>query len=292
MNKSSALKAKLHDGSTIDVVVEGVGPAILLPVNPRPIEGLQAEEMRKWGADPNLGRSLMDGLSDKFQVIACDYEGHLLSKPKPDTLTPENVAKDFLSIADTVEIKQFAYYGYSWLALSGMQLAIRTDRLTALIMGGYPPIDGPYQGMLQVTVATHEMAIANQNAPKKTSSEKKTEDTEEFDWSTVEVTMTEPQTRQFVTLYKALQEFNDRTVQKKITCPRQCFVGSADEIDYGEKWGNVHISIAKPLIEKRTELEILGWGVQVLEGMDHTQAMQAKNVLPIIRPWLITKLFV
>jgi len=27
--------------------------------------------------------------------------------------------------------------------------------------------------------------------------------------------------------------------------------------------------------------------VRVLEGLDHTQAMQAVHVLPILRPWLL-----
>jgi hypothetical protein len=34
----------------------------------------------------------------------------------------------------------------------------------------------------------------------------------------------------------------------------------------------------------------LGWEVRVLEGLDHTQAMQAVHVLPILRPWLVGRL--
>jgi hypothetical protein len=37
----------------------------------------------------------------------------------------------------------------------------------------------------------------------------------------------------------------------------------------------------------RAELEALGWQVQVLEGLDHLQAMQAAHVPPILRPWLL-----
>jgi hypothetical protein len=37
-------------------------------------------------------------------------------------------------------------------------------------------------------------------------------------------------------------------------------------------------------------LEALGWHVQVLEGLDHTQAMRAAHVLPILCPWLIGRL--
>ena len=81
-----------------------------------------------------------------------------MAHPAPDTLTPDNVAADLLAIADSAGPDKFAYYGYSWLAFSGLQLALRTDRLWALVMGGYPPMGGPYQAMLAVTRAAHAMS--------------------------------------------------------------------------------------------------------------------------------------
>lgn len=281
-------EAKLHDGSAIDVQVHGEGPTLLLPVNPRPVEGPQAEVMRQWGNDPALGRSLIDGLEDAFQVVAFDYEGHVLAAPKPDTLIPENLARDFLAVADSAGADRFAYYGYSWLASAGLQLAIRSNRISALVMGGFPPIDGPYAEMLRVTEATHEMSAEARSEPTTPTTTQAPSD--EFDWSSVDVTMSEAQTRQFMTLYQALQGFDDRAAQARITCPRLCFAGSADEIDYGERWGGVHVSLAGPLVEQRAELERHGWDVQVLDGLDHTQAMQAANVLPILRPWLTSTL--
>jgi pimeloyl-ACP methyl ester carboxylesterase len=281
-------EARLHDARTIAVEVHGRGPTVLLPVNPQPVTGSQAEEMRRWGADPALGRSLIDGLSDAFQVVAFDYEGHLFQVPKPDTLTPANVVGDLLAVADAAGADRFAYYGYSWLALAGLQLAIRTDRLTALVMGGYPPLDGPYAQMLQVTTATHEMAVANAASPPAT--EPSDEPAGEPDWSQVQVTLSEAQTRQFVTLYQALQGFDDRAAQARLGCPRLCIVGSADEIDYDERWGGVRVSMADPVIGRRAELEALGWEVRVLEGLDHTQAMQAAQALPVLRPWLLSTL--
>jgi hypothetical protein len=199
-------QARLHDGSAIDVEVHGQGPVLLLPVNPRPVQGPRAEELRRWGNDPALGRSL---------------------------------------------------------------------------------IDGPYAEMLRVTTATHRLATqprdpaAPANAPA---------GPEERDWSSVEVTLSEAQTRQFVTLYQALQGFDDRAAQARLTCPRLCFAGSADEIDYGERWGGVQVHLARPLLERRTELESYGWEVRVLDGLDHTQAMQAAAALPILRPWLTAAL--
>jgi pimeloyl-ACP methyl ester carboxylesterase len=280
-------KATLHDGSVIGVEVYGSGPAVLLPVNVKPAEGSDAEIKQKWGMDPALGQSLVEGLSDQFTVVAFDYEGHLIKHPAPDTLTPENIARDILAVADSAGVDRFAYYGYSWLAVCGLQLAIRTDRLWALIMGGYPPVDGPYEGMLTVTKATHDMAVQAKSKPH--AAPKTKADSDEFDWDSVEVTMTEVQTRQFMTLYGALKGFDDRAAQAKITCPRLCFTGSADKIEYGERWENAVVDIAGPFIKQSDEMKRFGWDVKVLEGLDHTQAMQPQVVLPIIRPWLTAK---
>jgi pimeloyl-ACP methyl ester carboxylesterase len=276
-------EARLHDGSTIEAQVHGQGPAVLVPVNPRPLEGPRAEELRRWGNDPALGRSLIDGLRDTFRVVAFDYEGHVLQVPKPATLTPDNLARDFLAVADAAGAERFAWYGYSWLAVGGLQLALRTDRVTALVMGGWPPIDGPYAEMLPVTTAAHRMATQPRD---RTAPASAPAASEEPDWSSVEITLSEAQTRQFVTLYQALQGFDDRAAQARLACPRLCFAGSADNIDYPERWGGVRVHTAAPLLEHRAELEGYGWEVRVLDGLDHTQAMQAAAVLPVLRPFL------
>jgi pimeloyl-ACP methyl ester carboxylesterase len=279
------VEARLHDGSSLALEVHGDGPTVLLAVNPTPVEGPQAEELRRWGTDPALGRTLIEGLADAFRVVAFDYEGHVLAVPKPDTLTPANVAGDLLAVADAAGADRFAYYGYSWLAVAGLQLALRSDRLAALAMGGFPPLDGPYDQMLQVTTATHEMAVANAASPPPPRPPSDTAP-DEVDWSQVEVTLSEAQTRQFVTFYQALRDFDDRAAQARLGCRRLCFVGSADEITYDQRWGGLQVSFAGPVVDRRAELEALGWQVRVLEGLDHTQAMQAARVLPILRPWL------
>lgn len=262
----------LHDGATIEIEVRGHGPNLLLPVNPTPVDGAQADAMRKWGADPALGRSLIDGLADIARVVAFDYEGHVLAMPKPDTLTPTNVVADFIAVADAAVADRFAFYGYSWLAMIGLQLALSTDRLTRLAMGGYPPIDGPYREMLEVTTAGYELATGARTSGN------------EDEWASASL---EPdQSRQFLTLYQALEDFDDRAAQARISVPRLCFVGAKDEIRYGPTWGDVFVSLADPIVRHRDELEALGWEVHVLDGLDHTQAMQAAEVVPILRSWL------
>lgn len=265
----------------IDFEVHGDGPNLLLPVNPAaPVEGPETEQMRAWGADPALGHTLVEGFSKRFRVIAFDYEGYVQANPRPDTLTPDNLVADFVAVADAADAETFAYYGYSWLGMAGLQLAIRTKRLTALVMGGYPPMDGPYDAMLAVTEATHAMAGGPvSDVP-----------VEPGDWDSTEVALSKEQTQQFVTLYQALKGFDDHAVQAELTMPRLCIAGTADNIQYGERWGNTLVSIGAPLATNKPSLERLGWTVQLLDGLDHMQAMQAAQILPVVEPWLAERL--
>jgi hypothetical protein len=278
---TDSAEAVLHDGSMIPIAVNGHGRALFIPTSVTPRPEPEARTMRDWGADPDLGPNLMAGLSPSYRVIAADYEGHRMAHPAPDTLTPENVTADLLAIADAAHADTFAYYGYSWLALCGLQLAIRTNRLRALIMGGYPPLDGPYESMLAVTRAAHTMAAGDpQQAPPVDPA------AVPGDWDAVTVQTDEEQTRQFVTLYEALQGFDDSTAPVPRGLPRLAFAGSEDQIDYGPRWGGVQVRIGAPLAARERELIEAGWDVQVLPGLDHISAMHSAIVVPLIRAWL------
>jgi len=271
--------ATLHDGTTLAGTVEGSGPAVLLPVRTAPHDTATAEGVRQWGGDPDLGAALVTGLADRFRVITADYEGHRLAHPAAGTLTPDALSADLLAIADAAGADRFAYYGYSWLALAGLHLALRTDRLWGLAMGGYPPAGGPYRAMLDVTRAAHEKALVPREpvdgpvAP--------------GDWDAAGITVGARVTAQFVTLYEALQDFDDTTAQREVTVPRLAFAGSEDAITYGPGWGDTVVEIAPPLTRHRADLVDQGWSVELLDGLDHMSAMHGKNVLPLLRPWLL-----
>ncbi len=280
--------ARLHDNSALDVVVLGDGPAVLLPISTTVTEGEAAEQMRAWGADPSLGHTLATSLADAgLRVITADYEGHLAQHPKPSTLTALSVATDLLAIADSAGADRFAYYGYSWLALAGLQLAIRTDRLTALAMGGFPPLGGPYEPMLTVTRAAHRMALANRDKQPQPAIE-----VQPGDWDAVEVTQSPDQTQQYVTLYESIQDFDEDAALDRLRIPRLAFAGANDNITYGPQWQNAYVAIADPLKAHRDELIKRGWTVEVIPDTDHIGAMQAPQVLPILVPWLRTNLVV
>ena len=302
---SHTVEAVLHDGTAIHVSVQGTvhgtARSLLLPVRTEPYPPSEAETMRRWGADPELGPNLVAGLSGSYRVISADYEGHRMAHPAPDTLTPDNVAADLLAIADAAGADTFAYYGYSWLALAGLQLAIRTERLWALVMGGYPPLDGPYQSMLAVTRSAHRMATEaaaqSELADVDVAAAKgdvtgadvtgiDLSDVEPGDWDAFPVQTSEDQTRQFVTLYEALEDFDDSQVRLPSGLARLAFAGAADRIDYGPAWDNVQVRIGEPLADHERELTAAGWDVRVLPGLDHIGAMNSNVVLPLLQDWL------
>lgn len=282
----------LADGSTLEVGLTGKpgGKIILLPIAKKSVSGLEAESLKMWGVDPELGKHFVEGLSDLFQVLHFDYEGHRFQHPLPDRLTLDAIALDFLRIADEMRVETFSYYGYSWLALAGLQLAIRTNRLESLVMGGFPPYEGPYREMLIVTAKTHEQALHPSPSPKEPMQDFGSP--EEIDWDQVQVALDPNQTRQFLTLYQSLSDFDDTSVQQELTLPRLAFAGEADRIEYGENFGNVTVDIAGRLRKNEQALRRLGWDVALLPGMDmdHTKAMQPETVLPLIKQWLAATL--
>jgi glutaredoxin-related protein len=277
-------QATLHDGSRIPVAITGDGPAVILPVRHEPYDEATAGAMRAWGGDPDVGPTLVDGLASRFRVVAADYEGHRMANPAPETLTPDALAADALAIADAAGAATFAWYGYSWLALTGLQVALRTDRLWALAMGGYPPRDGPYAGMLAVTRAAHALSAAAAAAPPVEADEPV--EVTPGDWDSVQVRTSEAQTGQFVTMYEALASFDDRAALGELTIPRLAFAGDMDRIEYGPAWGDTIVRIGEPLAANREALEAVGWAVRMLPGLDHMSAMRRDVVLPLLRDWL------
>ncbi|MEK4348630.1 alpha/beta fold hydrolase [Paenibacillus sp. FSL P4-0184] len=283
---------RLTNHSAIEVGLTGGSdrPTIMLPIAKKSVYNQEAENLKLWGVDPELGKHFVEGLADTFQVLYFDYEGHLFQHPV-DNVTVDHIVKDLLLIADEMNVKSFSYYGYSWLALIGLQLAIRTNRLESLVMGGFPPYNGPYQEMLTVTQKTHTQALNNQNeAAEKSSIE--TEYPDEIDWDNIKVSMDTRVTAQFVALYESLTAFDDRSIHHLLSLPKLAFAGEDDTIVYGENFGNVTVDIAGILKKNTTKLCDLGWDVEMLTGtqMDHTKAMQPALVIPLIKPWFIKQL--
>lgn len=285
---------QLQDGSRLEAGLTEVpsGNVIMLPGYKKPVYGTEAESLKTWGVDPEAGNRWLEGLEDTFQVLYFDYEDHLFCNPRPEQLTPELITQDLLHIADEMNVKQFSYYGYSWLALAGLQLAIATNRLESLIMGGFPPYEGPYAEMRTVTRKTYEQALRSQSHPQASQRQSSPHSPEDMDWDQVQVTLSPDQTKQFLTLYDSLADFDDTTIQDQLTLPKLVFAGEQDIILYGDNFGGVTVDIIGPIQRHMDKLAKWQWDVEILMGpdMDHTKAMQPALVLPLIKPWLMSQL--
>ena len=78
-----------------------------------------------YGREP----SFFAPLTSRYRVVRLSYD-------IDDVSTPDEVCADLLAAADAAGASRFVWYGYSISAVAGLQLATRTDRLTALICGG------------------------------------------------------------------------------------------------------------------------------------------------------------
>lgn len=247
--------ARAHNGDDIYFEMYGEGPALVCYADPAlPADAPEADLMRR------LCTGLREGLTDRYRIVLISYPG---AHPF-QTMTPENVTRDLLAVADAAGLDDFTWWGYSWGGVIGLQLALRTDRLTGLAVTGFPPLDGPYREMLQMTLGSAQPSHLDDLG------------------SSVEQTTMIEKMRQSATYYEALQDFDDRDANTRLDLPRLCFVGT-DDVVVG---GDVVVRIGDTVTDTRSELEALGWEVHLLDGLDHIGAVEPDVVVPLLRGWM------
>jgi pimeloyl-ACP methyl ester carboxylesterase len=87
-------------------------------------------------SDAHFSLSLRDRYLD---LLTRDYRVVIMDYPPTgddaaaviDSFTPDRVSRDILAVADAVGAEHFAWYGYSWGGVVGLQLAAKEERLTA-----------------------------------------------------------------------------------------------------------------------------------------------------------------
>lgn len=245
--------ARAHDGSEVYFEAHGQGPAVMLfNAHPCPPEHPAQAQLIAFRD------AMLHGLTDRYRVVLPAYPGI----PK-NSLTPEAVTRDLLAIADAAGVERFAFWGHSWGAVIGLQLALATDRVSALALSGFPPLDGPYEAMLASVRALAGVDGAGQNLalPETARAEY----------------------RQFVTYYEGLVGFDDRAAHQQLTVPRLYFVGADDHLPLGEE---VVARFGDTVVEQRDELERRGWQVEIVPGRDHATLINADAVLPVLEPFL------
>ncbi len=246
----------LDPASGVFYDVQGQGQPLLLGLP------LMASFTALFGADmqPVLD-AYLDRLTDRYRVLRVDYPSIGGSRDiAPNELTADRVCADLLAVASAVGFDRFAYWGYSWGAAVGLQLAARTDRLTALVLGGWPPLGAPYEGILQAT-------RLKQDKPEPSS---------------MKVLRSKAQYKQWETYYASMLAWPEAQAVARICTPKMVFFGGdGDLVEAG-----VPIRIASLIREHRSVLQGQGWQVHELTGQGHGVCMAPELVVPPVRAFL------
>lgn len=205
--------------------------------------------------------AFIGGLADRYRVCTIDYPSIGRSDDiPPEALTADRVCADLLSVADAAGFDRFAYFGYSWSGAVGLQLAARTERLLALAIGGWPPLDGPFEGI--AAAARDRIGRVEPSA--------------------MTVLRSADQYRQWSTFYSSLTGWDDRVQTPRIGCPGLVlFGGAGDLVEAGHA-----VPIASRIRSSRAELDALGWEVVEIAGAGHEVGADPARMLPPLRAFL------
>ena len=203
----------------------------------------------------------LDRLTDRYRVLLVDYPGIGRSRDiAPQDLIADRVCADLLGVASAAGFDRFAYWGYSWGGNVGLQLATRTDRLNALVVGGWPARGGPYEALL---------AAARKKLPNPEP-------------SSLVVLRNPAQYAQWVHYGESIVGWPEHEAVARITCPRMNVFGSqGDLLEAGYP-----VAIASCIREHRGALESLGWRVHEIAGHGHALCMQPEVAVPPVRDFL------
>lgn len=206
-------------------------------------------------------RGYLGRLTDRYRVLRVDYPAIGGSRDiAPDALTADRVCADLLGVASAAGFDRFAYWGYSWGGAVGLQLAARTDRLTALVVGGWPPLDAPYADLLRAT-------CLKQADPEPSS---------------LKVLRSKDQYRQWEAYYRSMLDWPEAESVARIGCPKMAFFGAqGDLVEAG-----IPIRIASIIRAERETLQAQGWRVHEIAGHGHDVCMQPKLFVPQVRAFL------
>lgn len=234
----------------------GSGPAVFVGLP------LMASHSEIFGpaAKPMLD-AWLDVLTPRFTVLLADYPGIGRSKNcDPSTMTASRVVADLLGVADAAGIGRFAWAGYSWSGAVGLQLATRSDRVSALAIGGWPALGAPY-------AAIHAASVA------------KIGDVPE---SAMVILRDPDQYRQWSTFYASLLDWPEAEAVAEIACPKLLyFGGDGDLVEAGYP-----VPIASACRDNRNRLEAQGWQVDEIAGFGHEVIGQNQLVVPLVQKFL------
>lgn len=200
-------------------------------------------------------------LTDRYRVLLVDYPSIGRSRTIPsDELTIDRVCTDMLAVADAAGIDRFAWWGGTFGAVTGLALAARSDRITALVSAGWSPLGTPYAAMVLA-------ARAQQQDPPPHS----------------RVMLRSPsQYGQWCTFYGSLTEDWESRMAAGIRCPKAVIYGE----HAASSVGTCPLPIADMLRARSNELAAHGWQLVEVPGADANMILEPGRIVPPARRFL------
>ncbi|MBZ5575841.1 MAG: hypothetical protein LAP40_04700 [Acidobacteriia bacterium] len=194
-------------------------------------------------------RGYYDRLTDRYRVVVIADVAADNSPANIASLTADHLCADILAVADAAGVDRFAWFGFSFGSVVGLQLASRTTRLSALVCGGWPPLGGQYAETLAY----------------------------------VEAEAAQGRATPALTFYRSIRGWPEREAVSKFSCPRMAFAGNQDEFVAGAA---TRLRIGPLIAEHRAELERMGWTVQLMDGFGHELGGRPDVTIPILTRFL------
>jgi pimeloyl-ACP methyl ester carboxylesterase len=252
--------ATAPDGTEIYYEVRGRADGPTLFLGP-PFTATPNELMAQAGMeDPTA--AWVRGLGDDFRILVADLPRGVgqTGNPLGKDYSPDAAVADLVAVLDASGTDRAAWVGYSYGGAQGIQLTCRTDRVSALVVGGWPALNQPFARLLEVTTAIAESLPAEGGGVDP-----------ELAWSSV-------------AFYAPLSEWPERAEVAKIAVPRMAFMGSEDTADSLPK--EYATPLADLLRNAEPELRELGWEIAYFEGEGHLGAVRAEVALPAVQDFL------
>jgi pimeloyl-ACP methyl ester carboxylesterase len=187
--------------------------------------------------------------SGYYDRLTARYRVVVIADADIGSFTADRLCADILAVADAAGVDRFAWFGFSFGSVVGLQLASRTNRLSALVCGGWPPLGGQYAETLAYIEAETAQGRATSG----------------------------------LNFYRSIRGWPEREAVSKLTCPRMAFAGNKDEFVAGAA---TRMRIGPLIAEHRAELERMGWTVQLIDGFGHELGGRPDVIVPILRRFL------
>lgn len=209
---------------------------------------------RSEGDDTSLW---INGLKEEFFLIVADYPRGFgrTGNPLGLAFTPDVASEEYCRIADAAGAGQFGWVGYSYGGAIGVQVACRSGRVAALAVGGFPPLNAPFQEMAKISTQMAAESSASAEANQKLL------------WSAAG-------------FYTPLTDWPEYDQVTMLAMPRMTFIGTED---VGVPLHGVDLPLAATVRTAAPALNKLGWEIEWLHGQDHLSAVGAAVSLPVVR---------